>query len=106
MSITTRLYFPKELEAIKSGKNEYYNNLITTFMNGKSFSQEEIRVYPYQLRKTFIVSFSDYSTVEVYAVDTASLFWFVEKEYKTDQIELIEEEIKTVKYIPVEIPWD
>lgn len=79
MSITVRLWTPTELESIKSGKNKW---LATIFMNVQTFTEEEIKFYPYNLRRTFLCEWNDEpEPIEVYATDVKNLYKFLKAEY-------------------------
>lgn len=81
MSITVRLWDKKTLGTIKAGEDKH---LITTFMNMKTFSKEEIRVYPYHLRKTYQAEWIDEAEdLTFYATDDESAIWFLRQEYTT-----------------------
>jgi hypothetical protein len=81
MSITVRLWSKAELKGILDHTLD--KNLITVFMNGHTFSWDEISVYPYDIRKTYEIKFNGQSEkIMVYAVDEESLFWFLSKEYR------------------------
>jgi hypothetical protein len=101
MSITIRLWNKEELESIKNRTAD--NHLITTFMNVKTFGENEIKVYPYDIRKTYLVWFIDQDEpVKVYAIDDESALWFLEQEYNTAWIVEIDEKI--INYRMVNIP--
>jgi hypothetical protein len=48
---TIRLWTKTDLNKIKHHED---NELITTFMNVKTFTADEIKVYPYALRKAYL----------------------------------------------------
>ena len=101
MSITTRLWNKEELESIKHRTAN--NHLITTFMNGGTFGIDEIRVYPYDIRKTYLATFeTQEEPIEFYAVNDESALWFLEQEYNTAWITEVDEEI--IDYRMVNLP--
>ena len=77
MSITVRLWSEDDLQAIDEGKDTH---LATVFLNGKTFSGDELGHYPYTLRKTYLAELDDES-VEFYATDDDAALWFLAKEY-------------------------
>jgi hypothetical protein len=111
MSITVRLWSKADLARI--GKDM---KLTTIFMNGHTFSEEEMEHYPYHLRKTYNVYLAplkgsvltndegfflaEEEPVTVYATSPAMARWFVSQEYRgeiTGMDEVITK-IKPVKY--------
>ncbi len=80
MSITVRLWSQADLAKI--GKDM---KLTTIFMNASTFSGEEIKHYPYHLRRTFNVMTDAMEpgddAVQVYAPNPAMAKWFTEQEY-------------------------
>ncbi len=78
MSITVRLWNKEDLENLQSDKW-----LATVFMNGHTFSKEEIRHYPYNLRKTYEAWFNDSpeEAVIFFATDDKMAIKFLEAEY-------------------------
>lgn len=100
MSITVRLWSKKELQAIKSGKDKF---LATVFMNRSTFSQGELKHYPYHLRRTYIVFFNGQDEpVVVHAVNDQYLIKFLKAEYDAAvQVDKIEERI--TKYRDVKL---
>lgn len=96
MTTTSRNWTEEELKKVFSGEDA---NLTTIFMNCKTFSKNEIKFYPYHLRKTYYIYFEDDSPVIVYAVDDNSLRWFLEQEYHTDQIVYGEEIITSSRMV-------
>ncbi len=100
MSITVRLFSNSDLLIISEGGDKF---LTTVFVNGKTFSSTEMKIYS-KIRsglKTYQVFFNDGESINIKAIDSESLKWFLSKEYKTEYIEAIDE-IKT-QYIPVDI---
>lgn len=84
MSITVRLWSKEDLQDIRKNK---YPLKTTIFMNVKTFSSEEIAVYPYGLRKTYHVYFErEPIAIEVYATDDNSLKAFLRAEYDYNQV--------------------
>jgi hypothetical protein len=87
MSITVRTYTQEELESIKSGKNRF---LATVFMNGCTFSEHDIKYYPYDLRKTYLVYFKGQADeITVYATSDFQLKQFIVREYNYSEVEEI-----------------
>ncbi len=83
MSVTVRLFSDRELEKIKSGEDKL---LATIFMNKSTFSEQEIKAYPYGLRHTYICEWlsngiDGNDSVEVYATDIPHLVKFLKMEY-------------------------
>jgi hypothetical protein len=103
MSITVRLYSDSELTAIKAGTAD--KNLITVFLNGKTFSEREIQAYPYGSRRVYVAYFDNQSEpVEFYAVDDESALWFISQEYNRDNLYTVEEVIKAHRVVPIRAP--
>ena len=75
MSITVRRWTTEELEATKHDKW-----LATLLMNGKTFSTEEMRYYPYNQRRTYLCEWGN-DTATIYATDERMLKRFIEAEY-------------------------
>ena len=96
MTITCRNWTEKELKKVFVGED---SNLTTIFMNGKTFQKNEVKFYPYHLRKTYHIYFENDSPVVVYAVDDNSLRWFLEQEYHIDQIVYAEEIITSSRMV-------
>jgi len=96
MSITVRLWSKKDLKKIKNGEDKL---LTTIFLNVKTFSGEEIKFYPYHLRKVYQVTFMDNSEVEVYAIDDETLIEFLKLEYHFESVLRIFEIINTVRRV-------
>lgn len=86
--MTHGIWTKDELEIIKIGRD---TNLITEFLNCKTFSENEIKIYPYHLRRTFIcewyhdtIESPDLPEVEsdtIYATDKNALKVYLSKEY-------------------------
>ena len=77
MSITIRLWTENELQNIHKDKW-----LATIFMNVKTFTENEIRYYPYKLRRTYIAEWVDEpGPVTIYATDEKMLLKFIDTEY-------------------------
>lgn len=89
MSITVRLWSKATLEEIKHLRAD--KKTLTVFMNKSSFLEDEIKVYPYKIRKSYLVEFIDGDTREVYATDDKTLLWFLLQEYHTESITSITE---------------
>lgn len=75
MSITVRLWSDEDLA--KVGKDR---KLTTIFLNGKTFSAEEIKHYPYGQRQSYLAVF-DGEVVDFYATDDEMAVWFFQQEY-------------------------
>jgi len=87
VSITVRIWSKEELEKI--GKDM---ELTTIFLNGSTFSAEEIKHYPYHLRKTYIATWwGNDEEVKFYATDDEMAKWFLSQEYTTLPAWLVEE---------------
>jgi len=102
MSITVRLWDSEELQAIRSGKDKW---LTTVFMNVKTFSQEEILHYPYNLRRTYVCEWveNDYEEPEevtIFATDEKMLLRFIDEEYtrRPDSIHQVITQYRPVKF--------
>ena len=91
---TCRLWTKTDLETIKKHEN---NELITTFMNVKTFTADEIKVYPYVLRKIYLAWFDEGEPVEFYATDDKTAVEFFKDHYNTDNLVSIERKITTYK---------
>ena len=77
MSITVRLWDKQDLESLQN--NSW---LATVFMNGHTFSKEEIRYYPYNLRKQYhAVWYDDNEPITFYATDDKMAIKFLKVEY-------------------------
>ena len=77
MSITVKSWDAKELDAIRMGKNNW---LTTVFLNKATFSQKEMKIYPYHKRKEYIVIAGGVE-VKFYATDDKNAIRFVDAEY-------------------------
>ena len=78
MSIRVRLWSKAELESLKHNRW-----LDTIFMNGKTFSAEEIKYYPYNRRKVYTAEWEEegWEPITIYATDDAMLLRFIDAEY-------------------------
>ncbi len=77
MSIAVRLWSKEELESLKKDKW-----LATVFMNGNTFSSEEIEYYPYEMRRVYDCEWLDEpEPVTIYATDERMLLKFIDAEY-------------------------
>jgi hypothetical protein len=71
-------------------------------MNGGTFGEKEIVVYPYDIRKTYHVWFEDKDEpVKFYAVNDESALWFLGQEYNTDSIFEVNEEITHYRLVNI-----
>ena len=90
MSITVRLWRTEDLAKI--GKDPW---LTTIFMNGNTFSQEEIKHYPYSQRRVFYVELDgqdpEEEPIRVYATSPAMAKKFIGEEYTGDIVSMTEE---------------
>lgn len=86
---TIRLWNKTDLEKIKHGKDD---ELINTFLNVKTFSEEEIKVYPYHARKTYLAWFDEDEPVKFYATDDKNAWKFIREHYRTDNLISIDRE--------------
>ena len=86
MSITVRLWSKAELESLQHNRF-----LATMFMNGSSFSKEEMRYYPYNLRRSYVAQWGSEEPIRVFATDDTMLLRFLDAEYKTRPDDLAEE---------------
>lgn len=88
MSITVRLWSEDDLKMIKSGMDPW---LSTVFMNASTFSVEEIEVYPYEQRKTYVAYYDRMGEqVELYATDDDMAKRFFAAEYSAPLLCLVE----------------
>jgi len=100
MSITIRTYTTKELNDIKNNKDPFKT---TIFMNGSTFSAEEIKAYPHALKKTYILDIhnSIEGDIKINATDDINAKNFIRAEYnlghKADYTLL--EELKTYREV-------
>lgn len=79
MSITVRTWSKEDLERIKEGKDR---ELITIFLNVKTFSKEEAAAYPYHLSKTYHAVLAEQAEpIEFFATDDETAKWFLRNEY-------------------------
>jgi dolichyl-phosphate-mannose--protein O-mannosyl transferase len=100
MSITIRLWDDKTLESIKNRTAD--NHLITTFMNVKTFGKNEIKVYPYDIRKIYIAwADNQEDVIRFYAVNDESALWFLDQEYNTSWIVEVDEEITDYRMVNI-----
>lgn len=105
MSITVRLWTEEELNLVHTGKDKF---LSTIFMNGHTFSQNEIRYYPYHLRNTYICSWWNLTgdnkleeeNTTIYATDKHNLKKFLNAEYARLP-DYVVQEITEYKVIPL-----
>lgn len=91
MSITVRLWSKKDLEDIDkcsaSGKMTLAGRrLVTTFLNKTALSADEIKHYPYNLRKQYSAEFGVNEPFgseinSFYATDDETALWFLKQEY-------------------------
>lgn len=96
MSITTRLWSQEELKAIGDGTAD--RHLITVFLNAGTYGGEEIKHYPYELRRTYYVYFKDEDEPrKFYATDEESAWWFIEQEYHIEYVDSVSECITTFR---------
>lgn len=98
MSITVRLFDNQDLSNIATGKNKW---LTTIFLNKTTFSETEIRIYPYQLRKEYMANIEFdgmIETVTFYATDDKMAFKFINAEYDKRYIKSIERVSHTIRY--------
>jgi hypothetical protein len=87
MSITVRRFTMDDLNRIHEGSDK---RLATVFMNKRTFSQHDIKYYPYGLRHEYLCTWLDPEEprdmpdmeVTIYATDKDTLKWFIEQEYK------------------------
>ncbi len=95
MSIAVRLWNKADLESLQHNRW-----LATIFMNRHTFSQEELRYYPYNLRKQYTASWSKEDspgspsdmteTASIYATGDTMLLRFIDAEYTRRPIYLAE----------------
>ena len=77
MSITVRLWSDAELEATKHDKW-----LATLLMNGTTFTEKEMRFYPYTQRRTYLCDWENEPEPRtIYATDERMLLKFIDAEY-------------------------
>lgn len=77
MSITVRLWNKQDLETIQSD-----HWLATVFMNGHTYSKDEIRYYPYNLRRQYHATwYDDNEPITFYATDDKMAIKFLKSEY-------------------------
>ena len=93
MSITVRLWSKQDLQSLQKDKK-----LATVFMNVRSFSADEIKYYPYNLRRTYVAIWGDDSEgaepVTFYATDDKMARWFLSREYARIPDSLVEEKTR------------
>lgn len=97
MSITDRLWSDGELEATKHDKW-----LATLLMNGHTFTEREMKYYPYSQRRTYVCDWEDREDVSVtiFATDERMLLRFIDAEY-TKRPDFIHQTI--TQYRPVKV---
>ncbi len=84
MSTTVRLWSDEELNKAFKGEDL---ELSTLLLNHKTFSSEEIRRYPYYLRRHYHVVFKgSVHTETIYAPNDEMAWWFAEQEYIPSKI--------------------
>uniref|UniRef100_A0A6M3JRY5 Uncharacterized protein n=1 Tax=viral metagenome TaxID=1070528 RepID=A0A6M3JRY5_9ZZZZ len=76
MSITVRLWNKEDLQSLKKDKW-----LATVFMNGSTFTEEEIKYYPYEQRRVYECIWGIEEPVTIYATDERMLLKFIDTEY-------------------------
>ena len=99
MSITTRLWSKDDLTKI--GKDP---KLTTIFMNGSTFSAEEIKHYPYAQRRKYVAVLDamdeNEEPITVYATSDAMARWFIGQEYNGN-IVWMDEVITKTRNVPL-----
>jgi len=87
MSITVRLWSDKDLEDIKSGKDKWKS---TIFMNRTTFSEKEIKYYPYNQRREYLAELEgEEEPIRIYATDDKMAKKFLDAEYRTKEYPII-----------------
>ena len=77
MSITVRLWSKEDLKNLQHDKW-----LATIFMNRSTFSQEEIKYYPYNLRREYVAIWHEENErITFYATDDEMAIRFLKAEY-------------------------
>lgn len=87
--ITVRLWTPEELATIKRGEDPY---LATVFLNKSTFSREEMRAYPYELRRRYVAGFGPDmpDLVTFYATDDDCARRYLSEQYTIPPMYLAE----------------
>ena len=102
MSVTVRRWTPAELERVTTD-----NWLATLLMNGGTFSQEEMRHYPYTRRKSYIAEFEaeECDDVRFYATDDDMALRFLQADYDLEGYPLasLREVITTLREVRTEV---
>ena len=108
MSITVRLWTDEELMKAYTGEDL---KLSTVLMNGHTFSEQEMRHYPYHLRKTYEAVWmqegkEDEEPVEefvtIHAPSDEMVLWFIQQDYTRLPDMLYEVITKYRRILPVE----
>jgi hypothetical protein len=87
--ITVGRFSEKTLENIRRGKDRW---AMTVFMNGTSFSQDELRVYPYFSRREYSAQLDtdeDEEPIKFYATDDEMAKKFLDTQYDTKKYPII-----------------
>lgn len=104
MSITVRQWSEEELQSLPKDKW-----LATVFMNGMTFTEEEIEYYPYKMRRTYRCEWQEEDkeapgyffadNVTIYATDERMLLKFIDEEYtrRPDYIHQVITQYRPVK---------
>ena len=99
--ITVGLYSDKTLKNIKSGKDKW---AATVFMNASTFSENEIKHYPYHLRKRYLAYLEDEDEpIDFYATDEKNAFRFLNAQYHTATHPIIGLQEVTTRYVDVDM---
>lgn len=94
MSITVRLWSNEDLKKIKNNEDKF---LTTLFLNASSFGKEEIKAYPYHLRKQYVAMLKgNTESITFYATDKESALKFLKAEYRLNEYPL--EELREITY--------
>ena len=96
MSISVRQWSKEELKAISSGKDKM---LATIFMNKSTFGEDEIKHYPYNLRREYCATLegAEEQPIQFYATDFPHAIKFLRMQYRIDEYPIVSlDEITTV----------
>ncbi len=94
MSITVRRWSDEDLHSLKTDKW-----LATIFMNGQTFSEKEMRYYPYKIRRTYVCNWKNEPEARIiYATSERMLLKFIDAEYTRRPDSILQ---KITQYRPI-----
>lgn len=76
----------------------------TNFMNKSTFSEDEIKQYPYSDRKTYIANWSnELEPIKFYATDDNNAIEWLKRQYNTEHLIEVSERIVTYRKINIKL---